>query len=899
MRILKISRKVLVIAAIILISKGASAQLQITSGSQLTNWTPDSLVRNVLLGEGVEVFNVQFNGSFSSINCTGVGKFTTGTTTTNLGMSEGLILSASSMEYITNASSTASTSTCTSVSDANLAALVSPYAINNAAVLEFDFKPRSDSIKFRYVFASEEYYGFECTQYNDIFAFFLSGLSPFGGMYNNKNIALVPNTETPITINTVNGGQNYGTVTPCITTNTQYFVNNSSMTHIKHMDGFTTVLTAEAKVVPCQTYHLKMAVANVSDQALPSCVFLEANSLTSNAIEFTFENTANPQHPDELYEGCVAYLHMHRPTPSSTPTRIDLEIEGEVSNGIDFPYMQDYFMFPADTTDMTILISPFNDGLDEGVMIPGREYAKLVLSPANGCPRSDSVEFWVIDTHPIGVEIEYDTIMNTSASVMLNAIVTGGMPNREVRWKRMTYNPVTQSYVGDYFATGETINYSLTPNNDRYVVAEVEDACNNVAYDTVFLGVRRNFAFQPHDTTICEGSPLSLTVTGADSCVWSRNGQVFEYSSPTVGVTPMQTSVHVIKSYIWWNGQIWEDIDSMRVIVIPAPDVRVTASSNRICEGQPVTLSASGTSNFSFDGGVTFSTNNSHTFYPDTTTLFIVFGKTTTAECSGRDSIVITVDTIPDMVISAPGGVCGGEDVMLTLATTAESFMWFASPSDPTLTGQETHVTVIVNPQVTTVYTVNGTNGVCSNSTSTTVAVEAPPVAIGEVNPRTVSLGKMEAVFTDISLNTTSRRWDLPDGTTRTEKEISYIVPDDVDSINVLLWAYNPYMCFDTTTVTVYVDHTTLWTPNAFTPDESTNNTFLVKMNDVQRYHIMIYDRGGQLVFESYDPEQPWDGKSLNGKNCPQGAYVYIISCHKIAYPYDQIIKRGTVLLLR
>ena len=196
-------------------------------------------------------------------------------------------------------------------------------------------------------------------------------------------------------------------------------------------------------------------------------------------------------------------------------------------------------------------------------------------------------------------------------------------------------------------------------------------------------------------------------------------------------------------------------------------------------------------------------------------------------------------------------------------------------------------------------YTLTAVNGTCTNYASTTVAVEPQPVAIGEVTPKTVSLGSMEAVFTDLSEHSTSRRWEFPDGVVKTEREVSYVVPDDVDSVSVLLWAYNPYMCFDTTTVTVYVDHTTLWVPNAFTPEESTNSTFEVKMNDVMRYHIFIYDRRGQLVFESYDPESPWNGNAQNGEKCPQGVYTYLISCHKITYPYDQIVRKGTVVLLR
>ncbi len=868
------------------------AQLNVTPGTQLTGWTPDSLVRNILLGEGVEVYNVKFNGSLTNINCTGVGKFTTGTTQTNLGISEGLVLSASELNYIAT-SSGSDVSNCVTYSDASLSALVPSYSTNNVALLEFDFIPKSDSIKFRYVFASEEYYGYECSQFNDVFAFFLSGVDPNPGnptgMYNNKNIALIPNDTTIISINTVNGGQSYGTVTPCILTNTAYFVNNQSQTYVHHMDGFTTVLTAEAKVVPCAPYHLKMAVCNVSDQALPSAVFLEANSLSSNAIQFSFDNPANINAPSDLYEGCVATINLHRPTMSSLPTVIGLNMVGEATNGQDFPMMNSTITFPADTQDMSIVIAPTKDGIAEGT--DGREFVKILMSPANGCPNSDSVEFHIVDTWPMEVYINRDTINSASFRITLHDSIVGGMPSRSETWYKLGY----PAPVG----TGSSYEVFPIPDSVTYVI-EVSDSCGNYAYDTMTIGVRRNFAFEPHDTTICQGDTLLLTVTGADSCVWrDLESGVFETQSPTVHLALDHMCAFEIKSYITWNGQIWEDIDTMRIVVLPKPEVVMTASSQRICEGQSVTLTATGTPNFSWGDTNSFATVSSKTYVPDSTTEYIVYGKTNGADCYGSDTIVIVVDTIPDITFTGGGGVCDGEDVEITVSTTAESFVWSANPPDVTLTGQETHGMIIVNPVQTTVYTVNAVNGVCTNSNQTTVPVETSPVAIGEVTPKTVSLGSMEAVFTDLSEHATSRKWEFPDGSTKTEAQVTYLVPDDVDSINVLLWAYNPYMCFDTTTITVYVDHTTLWVPNAFTPDEGTNNTFLVKMNDVQRYHILIYDRRGQLVFESFDPEKAWDGKNQNGKECPQGVYTYLISCHKITYPYEQLVRKGTVVLVR
>ena len=879
----------------------AEAQLQVTQGASLpSGWTPDSLVRNVLLGQGVEIYGVQFNGSTGVINCNAIGKFTTGNNPTNLGISEGIIMGtgAVTMAAGSNTSGSSSvTSGCTSYNCPELSAIATS-SVNDCAVLEFDFIPRSDSIKFKYVFASEEYPEFVCSSFNDIFGFFLTGVNPNGGMYSAQNIALVPNSTTPISINCVNGGVSAGSATPCILTNSQYYVDNTGGTSIQY-DGFTTVLTAEAKVIPCQIYHLKMAIADLGDNAYDSGVFLQANSLTSNAISSSFDNFANPNAPSDLYEGCEAFVTMSRPQALSTPTRINVSIEGDVSNGVDFAQWNDYFYFPANTTEFTMSLAPYQDGLSEGI-----EYAKFVLSPLNGCPRADSIEFNIIDTEPIEAHIERDTLMNSSSSIQLRAIASGGMPEKKYTWTNM---------MTGQRSNNQNITVSTVP--DARWLLEVEDSCHNYNSDTILIGIRRNFAhtlrdtfgtaplsvLSLHDTILCANELLDIVVHGADSCVWrfANSPQIYEARDSVIQYRVTENTMCYVTSYLYWNNQYWEDVDSVRIIVIPLPDVRVSASVDRLCIGESVTLTGTGSRYFSWDGGENYVEATSHTYRPDTTTMFVVSGMASGAECYGVDSILVIVDTVPEITISDGGGVCGGEDAQLIVLTTAELFSWHANPPDPSLVGQETRTMILVNPSQTTEYTVIAVNGVCTNQESTTVAVEPLPVAIGEVSPRTVSLGQMEAVFTDLSKNSTTRIWEFPGGETYTDPQITYLVPDDLDSLSVRLWAYNPYHCFDTTTITVYVDHTTLWTPNAFTPDESTNRTFLVKWNDVQRYHIMVYDRRGQLVFESYDPEKPWDGKNKNGDKCPQGVYTFLISCHKITYPYEQIVRKGSVLLIR
>jgi len=225
---------------------------------------PANGVQNILAGSGVSITNIQFTGSINAL-----GSFTTGTVSTGLGFSSGLVLSTGYVSYIADSSSHfASAMSTVAGSDPQLAGLVTEI-IEDAAVLEFDFIPSSDSVEFRYVFASEEYPEYVGDVFNDVFGFFLSGPNPAGGAYNNLNIARIPGTNLPITINNVNENSN-----------SQLYVNNSTNQSIVY-DGMTVVLTAKALVSPCQIYHIKIAIGDVADEVYDSGVFLEANSFSS------------------------------------------------------------------------------------------------------------------------------------------------------------------------------------------------------------------------------------------------------------------------------------------------------------------------------------------------------------------------------------------------------------------------------------------------------------------------------------------------------------------------------------------------------------------------------------------------------------------------------------------
>lgn len=368
--------------------------LQVTDMTQIPGWTADSLVRNVFLGQGIDIMNVMFNGN-DTISCNGIGTFSTNGQT-NLGLTSGLVLSASSLEYLNTTGSNSFYSSCSDYSD-NALTNISSY-LHNVALLEFDLIPHSDSISFNYIFASEEYYGYECTPYNDLVAFLLDGPNPQGGLYTNYNIALVPGTNVPVSVSTINGGVSYGNSTPCITSNSQYFVNNQAQSHLKHLDGFTTVLKACAKVIPCQTYHIKLAVANIGDMVLPSCVFMESNSLSSNSINISTTT------PPAIYEGDSITINIDMSNPYPNAVLIHPEFSGSATFGADFSGIDSVIVFPDNSTHISHTFNTIVDSIDETA-----EYLKIVFRQDNGCTAYGSIEIIILDT----IEARIDTVIVT------------------------------------------------------------------------------------------------------------------------------------------------------------------------------------------------------------------------------------------------------------------------------------------------------------------------------------------------------------------------------------------------------------------------------------------------------------------------------------------------------
>jgi hypothetical protein len=234
--------------------------LQVTS-----EITPEEMVE-ILIGSGLSYDNVVFAGADSSR-----GSFWEGPG--NIGVSNGIILTSGNVNLAPGPNQPVKASAMNDMpGDIDLETLSGGGVSYDACVLEFDFVPFYEYVWFQFVFCSEEYPEFAGSAFNDVFGFFISGpgiTGPYSG--NSKNIALIPGTEVPVSINNVNQD-----------VNPEYYVVNDS--NFIQYDGFTTVLTAESEVEPMETYHIKLAIGDISDYIFDSGVLLQASSFCSGPI---------------------------------------------------------------------------------------------------------------------------------------------------------------------------------------------------------------------------------------------------------------------------------------------------------------------------------------------------------------------------------------------------------------------------------------------------------------------------------------------------------------------------------------------------------------------------------------------------------------------------------------
>ena len=398
-------------------------------------------------------------------------------------------------------------------------------SVNDGCVLEFDFVAAGDTVSFNYVFGSDEYETWINTQYNDVFAFFLSGPG-ITGPYDSPaafpdgavNIAGVPLTDPilPITISSVNSG-----------TNSEYYVDNQGGTDVC-INGYTVPFKAEYPVECGETYHIKLAIADGSDTALESIVVLEEGSFESNAVvQIDLSIDVGGPEANTIYEDCgQATLTFERPVETILEIQEMVYINygnSEATNGVDYGQPQpDGSLLPLPDS---VIFEPFVsvvsfdlvaeiDGVDEGPELVEMQIENVAA--CNGGGLTTYFTFYIAEDPPPFEVSDFSTTICQGDEIEVGPIVTGGYGNYTFDWA---------CPEGDDEAL-----LLMSPDDDWSCIVTVGDTCD-LALNPIDVEVAIEvLEFPPLEIDITTPSPVVLECNGTATISSTASGGDGVYS---------------------------------------------------------------------------------------------------------------------------------------------------------------------------------------------------------------------------------------------------------------------------------------------------------------------------------------------------------------------------------
>ena len=484
--------------------ENVSAQINITQGM-----TPTQYVNDVLLGEGVTATNVQLTGLDIQLGyMTGGG--------TDFSLESGLILSSGNA---TNPATCANDGGLGGVSGEpdllQVANSVPPMigqsfnvsSVNDVCILEFDFQPSGDFVSFNYVFGSDEYLTWVNSAYNDIFAFFLSGpgisgpyASPAGFPDGAVNIAQVPESDPPlpITISSVNDA-----------TNPEFYIDNPGATEPPCINGYTQVFTASHPVSCGLTYHIKLAIADGSDDWLESIVVLEEGSFGS-PIPTEYEATAAPEcdpDPDDdiviycAWEDCgTSTITISRPclVPSVFPFEFQIleDPESVASFSTDIEGLPSAATIPVGEYSIALDFNVPQDFIDEGT-------EELKLKIVSGTTES-LLSVFIYDTPPL--EATTPEVVTVPCDEYEEVCV------ELIQDPELQYPPVDYNWTinGIDYGSEQCLNHTSLTNHLFEIY--IHDGCErNLYLQTLFeVPYEDLIVTLPPDTVLCNGASTTL-----------------------------------------------------------------------------------------------------------------------------------------------------------------------------------------------------------------------------------------------------------------------------------------------------------------------------------------------------------------------------------------------------
>jgi gliding motility-associated-like protein len=655
----------------------------------------------------------------ASINCPGVSYGTFQGDDTELGLSKGLLLTSGSAEYAVGPNNSEGSNPLANngaPGDADLDALSNVFgdslASQNACVVELDVFVTAEELTFEYIFASEEYPEYVNGSFNDIFAFLISGPSINGDpvIGDQRNIAIIPGTDTPVQINSLNNLQNW-----------EYYRNNENSLSVQY-DGLTSgfmgnpkTLVARSPTIPCNTYRLKLAIADRGDEVFDSGVFISELRAGTPNLFVQFNSGI-----DYLVEECLDTpddLVIELDEPSEDTTLYVTNVGGSATLGEDYLLeIPDTIVFLPGEEEKAFPITTLSDMEAEST-----EEITVALTNDFGCGEIVYTELTIELRDEINIDIlsPEDTLAVCADSSRL-VEVTGATT--------FFWSPV------DVFNEPTSSAPFISTDSSQWVFVQGNTGpCSDT--DSIFLEViDPQIEITAQDpTAICEGDSVRLQVANNlmdNNLQWSPAAGLDNTDSSFVVAKPQESIEYTASVSI--KGCTVQDTIPIDVSLFDVP--AVTADTT-ICENFSVQLgedleldSLTTTYLWTPDTGLDNDTIPNPLASPASTTAYQLVSTSRDDFCSDTQEVQVTVLSA-DVSIDNPDTteICLGTTVELTAQTTTgttDGLRW--SPDDGTLS-DTTGLSVEATPEASQWYFATYTLGECTVVDSAYIRVDSLP----------------------------------------------------------------------------------------------------------------------------------------------------------------------------
>lgn len=540
-----------------------------------------------------------------------------------------------------------------------------------------------------------------------------------------------------------------------------------------------------------------------------------------------------------------------------------------------------------------LTINPADGQINLATSIPGL-YVVTYQVGAGTCQTSSTQDFELIQTPVLGPAFDVE-ICSGQIVPNLNLDVLSPF---SIEWTNDNINTgiVNVTGTGDipsFIATNPTLG--AAPEVSTITLTAENNGCFS-APSIFTVTVNSNPVVNAgNNVTQCEGLPLTMTATGTPGTIftWDNNITQGQEFNPIAG-TFIYTATGTL------NGCTSFDQVNVNINVTP----QVSAGADRVvCAGTQTVLTGSGALIMTWDNGVF----DNIPFVPTVSGDYVLTGQNGFG-CISRDTVEVVVEDLPTPSFTTDliSG-CRPTTVIFNSNNTTNGCVYsFSDGSTEIGCFNVAHTFTQVGTYDVTLTQVSINQCVGQVTIPALITINPDPVASFTAEKEIIDMIDPTNSFINTSIGAIEYEWNFGDnsGVIIDENPFHSFPADAAEQFQIRLIAISPFGCRDTAYRTIQLEESViLYIPNSFTPNgDEYNNHFTPKFFsglDPQSYNMKIFNRFGELIFESRDPDQGWDGDYGAGRGLTNtGVYTFKIEYSTSSKDEKKMVV-GSVTLLR